>query len=61
MRECGDYDFGGKFSQIYKEICICGEEIEVSTQDDKSSPEYHTAVHIRCRCGKSVEFSLPVN
>ena len=54
------YDFGCEFSQIYKEKCECGKEIEVSTQKD-DNPEYYTSVFVKCECGKSVEFILPVN
>jgi len=54
------YDFGGEFAQTYKEECECGKVIEVSTQEDEN-PEYHTAVFVKCDCGKSVCFSLPVN
>ena len=54
------YDFGGEFAQTYKAECECGNVIEVSTQKDES-PEYHTDVFVKCACGKSVKFSLPVN
>lgn len=54
------YDFGGEYSQTYKEKCVCGKEIEVSTQTD-DSPEYYTDVFVKCDCGNSVHFSLPVN
>jgi len=54
------YEFGCEFSQVYKEKCECGKEIEVSTQKDEH-PEYYISVFVRCECGKSVEFSLPVN
>lgn len=55
------YDFGGSFSQVYKEKCSnCGKEIEISTQQDKN-PEYYTDIYIKCDCGKSISFMLPVN
>ena len=54
------YDFGGKFAQTYKEECECGRVIEVSTQTDRE-PEYYTEVFVKCECGKSVFFLLPVN
>jgi len=54
------YDFGGKFSEVYSGICECGNIIEVSTQED-GNPEYYTDVYVKCSCGESVKFSLPVN
>lgn len=54
------YDFGSRFAQAYSEQCECGETIEVSTQTD-NMPEYYTDVYVRCKCGKSVCFTLPVN
>jgi len=54
------YDFGDEDAQTYKEKCICGNEIEVSTQKDEC-PEYHTTIYVKCSCGESVEFILPVN
>lgn len=54
------YDFGDKFAQTYKEECECGNVLEVSTQKD-NQPEYYTYVYVKCSCGKSVGFSLPVN
>ncbi len=54
------YDFGGKFGEVHTKTCDCGKEISVSTQRDES-PEYYTTVFVKCDCGKSVEFSLPVN
>lgn len=54
------YDFGSDVSQTYKNTCECGKEIEVSTQQD-SGPEYYTDVYVKCDCGKSVYFELPVN
>lgn len=53
-------DFGGSWSQVYKNKCECGNEIEVSTQPDEY-PEYTTFVFVKCSCGKSVKFELPVN
>ncbi len=54
------YDFDGESSQIYTEECNCGNIVKVSTQKD-SNPEYYTYVFVKCKCGKSVGFSLPVN
>ena len=54
------YEFGEDYAVTYTEECECGNKIEVSTQQD-NCPEYHTEIHVRCKCGKSVEFSLPVN
>ena len=54
------YDFGSEYAETYTEKCACGREIEVSTQRDRG-PEYYTSVYIRCTCGLSVSFSLPVN
>lgn len=54
------YDFGGAASEVYTEICVCGNEVKVSTQTD-SYPEYYTEVFIKCECGNSVGFTLPVN
>jgi len=54
------YDFNEEFAQTYKERCECGEVIEVSTQQEQN-PEYHTNVFVKCKCGKSVCFLLPVN
>jgi len=55
------YDFGSKFAQTYKSSCLsCGKEMEVSTQED-ACPEYRTDINVKCECGDSVEFSLPVN
>jgi hypothetical protein len=54
------YDFGGFAAQTYQETCQCGKVIEVSTQQD-TRPEYQTEIYVRCSCGKSVGFLLPVN
>lgn len=54
------YDFGGEYAQTYSETCECGRVIEVSTQID-DYPEYYTDIYVKCDCGKSVAFSLPVN
>ena len=54
------YDFDDTYSQTYTEECECGTIIEVATQKD-NSPEYQTQIVVRCQCGKSVEFLLPVN
>ena len=55
-----NYDFGNEYSQTYIETCSCGRKIEISTQRDRK-PEYYTEIFVRCTCGKSVAFSLPVN
>ena len=34
--------------------------IEILTQPDRH-PEYYTQIFVKCSCGKSVEFCLPVN
>jgi len=54
------YDFGGKNAQTYKELCECGNKIEVSTKKD-DGPEYYTDIYVKCKCGKSICFNLPVN
>ena len=54
------YDFGCEFSEVYCESCVCGKVIEVSTQKDEG-PECYTEVFVKCECGESVSFSLPVN
>ena len=54
------YDFGSEFAQTYKRTCLCGKTHEVSTQKDRH-PEYKTEIYIRCECGESVRFVLPVN
>ena len=54
------YDFGSEFAQTYTEVCECGRTVEVSTQKDYR-PEYYTEVYVKCVCGKSVPFRLPVN
>ncbi len=55
-------DFGSDYAQTYAKTCEnCGETIEVSTQKEGSGPEYYTDVYVRCSCGHSVHFSLPVN
>jgi ribosomal protein L31 len=55
------YEFGSKYAQTYKAKCSkCGNEIEVSTQQDLD-PEYYTDVFVRCQCGGSAHFKLPVN
>lgn len=54
-------DFGGKYAQTYKEKCkACGHIHVISTQRD-NEPEYYTTVFVKCFCGESVLFSLPVN
>jgi hypothetical protein len=54
------YDFGGYAAETYSETCECGHVIELSTQQDNQA-EYITTVFVRCICGKSVAFRLPVN
>lgn len=54
------YEFGSKYAQTYSASCVCGKTIEVSTQED-NNPEYYTTVFVKCDCGKSVKFDLPVN
>ena len=55
------YDFGSDFAQTYKAACErCGREVEISTQRD-IYPEYYTEIFVRCQCGASVRFELPVN
>ena len=55
------YDFDSDYSQTYTETCEdCGNKIEVSTQRD-NNPEYQTDVYVKCQCGASVQFTLPVN
>ena len=55
------YDFGSEFSHVYQEQCVCGEIIEVSAQKDNGPSEYTTEIYVKCKCGASVEFELPVN
>lgn len=54
------YAFGSPSAQTYAKTCECGRVIEVSTQKDEH-PEYYTEIHVKCTCGKSVRFDLPVN
>lgn len=55
------HDFNGEYSQVYKSECEnCGAVVEISTQRD-DWPEYYTNVFVKCYCGASVYFSLPVN
>jgi hypothetical protein len=54
------YDFGGEAACTYSRKCECGNIIEVSTQKD-DEPEYYTDIYVRCSCGKSVLFMLPVH
>ena len=54
------YDFGDEFAQTYKEKCTCGKTIEVSTQKEEC-PESYTTIYVKCDCGESVCFILPVN
>jgi len=54
------YDFGERWAQTYEEECECKRIIQVSTQQD-NNPEYYIDINIKCVCGKSVLFNLPVN
>lgn len=45
---------------VYKEICKCGKENILMTQND-DCPEYHTNVYAICECGELLNFLLPVN
>lgn len=54
------YDFDEECAQTYIEQCECGEKVQVSTQKD-NGPECYTEVFVKCQCGKSVSFILPVN
>jgi len=54
------YDFGDDCACTYTGTCECGNVIEVSTQQDDGA-EFITTVYVRCSCGKSVRFELPVN
>ena len=61
MTDLETCDFGGFWSHIYKQQCAnCHIIHEVSTQPD-DSPEYYTDIYIKCRCGNSVKFTIPVN
>ncbi len=54
-------DFGGEDACTYASKCKgCGRIVEVSTQKDDGA-EYITHVFVRCTCGLSVGFDLPVN
>ena len=55
------YDFGSDSSETYLGQCKgCDTEIEVSAQQDRHA-EYTTEIYVKCRCGESVKFELPVN
>ena len=54
------YEFGSKHAETYSKKCSCGKTIEVSTKKDEHS-EYLTEIHVKCDCGDSVCFNLPVN
>ena len=53
-------DFDSEYSETTAETCKCGRVIEVSGQKD-NCPEYVITIYVRCACGLSVEFNLPVN
>lgn len=55
------YDFGSECAKTYTEYCSCGKKTEVSTQGNERYSEYTTDIYVKCDCGKSVHFSLPVN
>lgn len=55
------YDFGSELAQTYANRCECGQLIEVSTQGGGNCAEYQTEVYVKCQCGQSVLFVLPVN
>ena len=54
------YDFGSECAHTSTKKCECGRCIEISTQQDNNA-EYITTIFVRCVCGKSVEFDVPVN
>ena len=60
MANIHDSDFNGAFSQTYQESCKCGQIITLSSQED-DRPEYYHTVFVKCKCGNSVKFCLPVN
>ena len=54
-------EFDPEDTQTYKAKCNkCEKEIEVITQKD-NYPEYYTDVYVRCQCGGTARFVLPVN
>lgn len=55
------YDFGGDAAQTYSSRCSCGTLIEVSAQKDHSGAEYGSDIYVKCGCGESVYFDIPVN
>ncbi len=56
------YDFREDIAQTYIETCKgCGRVVEVSIQQDHGSNEYDAEIYVRCLCGGSVRFLLPVN
>ncbi len=55
------YDFGSEMAKTYTEECQCGKKIDTSTQDGLEWSEYETEVYVRCECGGSVRFLVPVN
>jgi len=54
------YDFDSEHSRTYEKKCKCGKKHTVSAQKDEGA-EYITEIYIKCECGKSVRFNLPVN
>ena len=60
-KEIDIYDFGSEYAQTYTETCKCGQVLAVSTKKDWGGAEYATDVYVKCTCGKSVHFELPVN
>jgi hypothetical protein len=55
--EYADYDMRGEYAV---DCTGCGETHTLWTQAD-DNPEYYTNVNLKCKCGKLVEFNLPVN
>jgi len=55
--DTGLYDFGSEFAKTYSEECECGKTIEVSTPN---SADMEALIYVRCSCGRSIEFILPV-
>lgn len=55
------YDFDKEESQTYSGKCNkCGHITLVSTQKDRC-PEYYSDIFVKCDCGGSIKFKLPVN
>ena len=54
-----EYDFGGKYAQSYESTCECGRKIIISSYNDEVIEYYHD-VFVKCICGKSIYFKLPI-